>query len=167
MSKLLLYSVVGFVVGIIAVLVITGKTVPERIEETKAELAAAAANKIASTAKPVTVTAPTPTPAPPRPEDNPLLEKVRARLIDSQSARFKNLVLDPNGGICGEFNAKNRMGGYGGFEPFFVTQDTVCLFSEYKELIDFYPAGVALYLSRADEAWMRGCVCQVTPELCQ
>lgn len=45
---------------------------------------------------------------------------VRDNLTDPSSARFRNVQQKPNGAVCGEVNAKNRMGGYVGFAPFAV-----------------------------------------------
>lgn len=47
-------------------------------------------------------------------------------LRDPESARFRNLFIAVGSGraegrrlVCGEFNAKNGMGGYGGFQRFY------------------------------------------------
>lgn len=47
-------------------------------------------------------------------------------LNDPASAQFREVTFNPAGGtVCGEFNAKNRMGGYGGFTPFYVVNGLV------------------------------------------
>ena len=47
---------------------------------------------------------------------------IKDRAVDPGSVRFRNVVVirEANGAkaVCGEFNAKNRMGGYNGFERF-------------------------------------------------
>ena len=43
---------------------------------------------------------------------------VRAGFFDPDSARFDRLVLGKNDAVCGWVNAKNRFGGYVGFEQF-------------------------------------------------
>ena len=45
---------------------------------------------------------------------------VRAALSDPGSAQFRNVRQMPNGAVCGQVNAKNRMGGFVGFSPFAV-----------------------------------------------
>lgn len=54
-------------------------------------------------------------------------DKVRKNLVDPESAMFKNIK-----GNCGEFNAKNKMGGYGGYRRFIYnpTYDTVSVEDE-------------------------------------
>lgn len=48
---------------------------------------------------------------------------VRSLLTDPQSAQFQNETLHPVGKnpetVCGEVNARNRMGGYNGFRKFY------------------------------------------------
>lgn len=48
-------------------------------------------------------------------------EAVKERLIDPESATFKIEYEDPKGLICGQVNAKNRLGGYTGFSRFMYT----------------------------------------------
>jgi hypothetical protein len=45
-------------------------------------------------------------------------EAATQTLVDPESARFRNDYVDAAGGVCGEVNAKNRMGGYVGFTPY-------------------------------------------------
>lgn len=56
---------------------------------------------------------------------------VRAQLTDPASATFRNVrsVRDEYGvvGVCGEVNAKNRMGGYVGFVEFMAKQGEVVI----------------------------------------
>lgn len=40
------------------------------------------------------------------------------RLKDSESARFKKVVILDDGATCGQVNSKNSFGAYSGFEPF-------------------------------------------------
>lgn len=49
---------------------------------------------------------------------------IREALNDPESARFRNVILSPKGrAVCGEINAKNKMGGYVGFRRFIVAAD--------------------------------------------
>lgn len=43
---------------------------------------------------------------------------LEARLVDPGSLQLRNLKTVDGPALCGEFNAKNRMGGYNGFELF-------------------------------------------------
>jgi hypothetical protein len=43
---------------------------------------------------------------------------VAASLTDPSSVQFQNVTSYSENVVCGEFNAKNRMGGYVGFKPF-------------------------------------------------
>lgn len=61
-------------------------------------------------------------------------ERVADELSDPDSAKFRKLYLsefvNPNNGqaglwLCGEINAKNKMGGYVGYRQFFVKDDLV------------------------------------------
>lgn len=50
-------------------------------------------------------------------------DAMRANMVDPDSAQFRELVIRHRDGmriLCGEVNAKNRMGGYVGFRPFFI-----------------------------------------------
>lgn len=47
-------------------------------------------------------------------------DTLAAQLTDPESARFRSIVLDKSGAVCGEFNSKNRAGGYTGFRRFLV-----------------------------------------------
>jgi len=47
-------------------------------------------------------------------------------LTDPDSAKFRDVFISPRrGAVCGQINAKNRMGGYVGFRRFIVAQDRV------------------------------------------
>lgn len=51
----------------------------------------------------------------------PWVQKVVSdKLIDGQSARFRNIREVTSGTYCGEVNSKNRMGAYTGFTGFSV-----------------------------------------------
>lgn len=67
-------------------------------------------------------------------------ELVKERLKDPDSAKFKNLYpsTPPGGGviICGEVNAKNKYGGYGGFRRFFSTGFSVRFKEDDPETFD-------------------------------
>lgn len=47
---------------------------------------------------------------------------LREQLIDPESARFRNVTVDlRTGKVVGEVNSKNHLGGYVGFQCFFVS----------------------------------------------
>lgn len=49
---------------------------------------------------------------------------IRDALNDPESARFRHAFVSPKGrAVCGEVNAKNKMGGYAGFRRFIVAAD--------------------------------------------
>lgn len=53
-------------------------------------------------------------------------EAIKSQLKDPDSAKFRNVAFYSGGGIpiaCGEVNAKNGFGGYGGFERFVAAGD--------------------------------------------
>lgn len=53
-----------------------------------------------------------------------LKKRVAETLTDPLSAQFRNTKLSPDQKfLCGEINAKNKMGGYVGFRPFAVSDD--------------------------------------------
>lgn len=58
-------------------------------------------------------------------------ELVAAQMLDPESARFRNAALysDADGflSLCGDVNAKNRLGGYVGFRPFVYHVDSASL----------------------------------------
>lgn len=55
------------------------------------------------------------------------MEKIRSQLVDPSSAEFRNLrVVKGRKGIdmvCGEVNAKNKLGGYVGFKDFYFEDE--------------------------------------------
>lgn len=57
------------------------------------------------------------------------MELVKRRLFDPDSAKFRN-VTHGRGNVCGEVNAKNKMGGYVGFKAFIVYQGTAFVTSD-------------------------------------
>jgi hypothetical protein len=56
-------------------------------------------------------------------------EAVRYQLIDGDSAKFREVRMVGEA-VCGEVNAKNRMGAYIGFEPFAFTDGTALIASD-------------------------------------
>lgn len=56
-------------------------------------------------------------------------------LYDPESVRYKNLRETNFGAVCGEYNAKNRYGGYIGFKPFIFFSKDITIF------LDDEPAG--------------------------
>ena len=66
--------------------------------------------------------------------DGPLYEKVIASfedvLFDPYSAKFKDIVVQPSGNICGLVNAKNQMGAYTGYRQFMNVSGSFSVSSE-------------------------------------
>lgn len=57
-------------------------------------------------------------------------EAIKAQLKDAESAKFKDVRFYSGGGIpvtCGQVNAKNSFGGYGGFERFIAAGETMAV----------------------------------------
>ena len=52
-------------------------------------------------------------------EEGRVKKEVKEVLNDPSSAEFRNIKVFENGNYCGEVNAKNKMGGYVGFQSFF------------------------------------------------
>ena len=49
---------------------------------------------------------------------------IQGGLNDPDSAKFRHVFISPKGrAVCGEVNAKNKMGGYVGFKRFIVARD--------------------------------------------
>lgn len=73
-------------------------------------------------------------------------QKLKERLIDSDSAKFKNQK-----GNCGEVNSKNRMGGYTGYSRYIYdpANDTIMIESDSKNSI-FTPQVM-------DALWLKSC----------
>jgi hypothetical protein len=59
---------------------------------------------------------------------------VLARLTDPESAQFRQMRAGDDM-MCGEVNARNRLGGYGGFEPFVVSYGDVMLESDFRPIL--------------------------------
>ncbi len=62
-------------------------------------------------------------PAPPPDPFGPARTAVRERLTDPRSAQFQRERTSKSA-VCGEVNAKNRMGGYVGFQQYLFSTDT-------------------------------------------
>lgn len=43
---------------------------------------------------------------------------IEAKLNDPLSVQYRDIKIYRDGTVCGEYNAKNKMGGYVGFQPF-------------------------------------------------
>ena len=56
-------------------------------------------------------------------EEGRVKKEVKAMLNDPNSAEFRNIKIFENGNYCGEVNAKNKMGGYVGFQSFFMVEN--------------------------------------------
>ena len=49
-------------------------------------------------------------------------EALQDVLKDAESAKLRNVKREFGGSICGEVNAKNGFGAYGGFKPFYISE---------------------------------------------
>ncbi|MBX3579963.1 MAG: hypothetical protein KF723_22395 [Rhizobiaceae bacterium] len=47
------------------------------------------------------------------------LADVADLFVDPEAVQFRRIRIGKEGALCGEVNAKNRLGGYVGFEPFY------------------------------------------------
>lgn len=78
--------------------------------------------------------------------------ELKLKLYDAESAQFRNeKVFKVNGTtlVCGEINAKNRLGGYSGFQPFVVQDgEWVTMGDKDAETIDRTCEGAENYLSQ-------------------
>ncbi|MFZ3173391.1 MAG: hypothetical protein WA146_00725 [Thiobacillus sp.] len=72
---------------------------------------------------------------------------IEEALFDPSSVEYRNVVSYTEGIVCGEVNAKNKMGGYVGFKDF--------IFRNGNEPDPFYPSGVQMDYVYSDEieAW--------------
>lgn len=59
-------------------------------------------------------------------------KEIESTLIDPSSVQYRNIVAYSEDAVCGEFNAKNRMGGYVGFKPFVYQNKQVALDAEWE-----------------------------------
>lgn len=50
---------------------------------------------------------------------------IERQLIDPSSVQYREVVSYSENVVCGEFNSKNRIGGYVGFKPFVYREGTV------------------------------------------
>ncbi|WP_368655386.1 hypothetical protein ABRY94_11690 [Castellaniella ginsengisoli] len=80
---------------------------------------------------------------------------VLAKLADPGSAQFRNeTFISPwglaNGTLCGEVNAKNELGGYVGYKPFYVYDDS----NTGNREVRFYKSGDSVCdLMKNDVPW--------------
>lgn len=66
-------------------------------------------------------------------------ELVSQSLIDPQSVQYRNVKALSEGVVCGEVNAKNRLGGYAGFRPFVYNGEHLSgLTIDDREEVKFY-----------------------------
>jgi hypothetical protein len=66
-------------------------------------------------------------------------KKIESQLADPLSAQYRNITTSSQGVVCGEVNAKNKMGGYTGFQQFvynglFVGEVHMSAISDQKSL---------------------------------
>ncbi|MYM34896.1 hypothetical protein GTP38_11150 [Duganella sp. FT94W] len=71
-------------------------------------------------------------------------QMVADQLVDPLSAQFRNDWIAKDGWHCGEVNAKNGMGGYGGFKRFIAGQQNKIIYLE----------GVGMLGDTSHEEWM-------------
>lgn len=69
---------------------------------------------------------------------------VADQLVDPTSAQFRNDRIAKEGWHCGEVNAKNSMGGYGGFKRFIAGQSNKIIYLE----------GAGMLGETSHEEWM-------------
>lgn len=85
-----------------------------------------------------------------------LKQKVRNALKDPNSAEFKDVQWVGGKAICGQVNAKNSYGGYGGFKHFVADSDGVYWMGDSSSLEDIgSKTATRTYVPRA-HAW--GCL---------
>ena len=68
------------------------------------------------------------------------MEMVRSKLKDGDSAKFRGVFFSDGGSVpvsCGEVNAKNSFGGYGGFQRFVSAGSRDLTFLE-EQVADFH-----------------------------
>lgn len=71
-------------------------------------------------------------------------------LFDPFSAHYQRLRYGANGGICGAYNAKNRLGAYTGFKDFVIPADRSAVYtstSEYDPWIDVTSTYASAYFA--------------------
>ena len=73
------------------------------------------------------------------------MDAVRNSLIDPDSAKFRNVVVRDRGVVCGEMNAKNKMGGYTGYTKFVYMGRSVHLQNSEPENTDDPFANMLIY----------------------
>jgi hypothetical protein len=75
---------------------------------------------------------------------------MEAYLLDPFSAEYRELRAGRNGAVCGQVNAKNRLGAYVGFRTFVVGQDRKSVYmSEYSDGVtsELYGSFAQAYLN--------------------
>ena len=90
-------------------------------------------------------------------------EAIKGELSDPGSAQFRSVRVGAattareTGFVCGEVNAKNRMGGYVGYRRFMYAQATNMKQVEYP---DTEPASAELAMNRRlfDYLWKKSCL---------
>jgi hypothetical protein len=81
-----------------------------------------------------------------------VLEHIKSEMLDSESARFRNLEIrgeDDAKYVCGEVNGKNRFGGYTGFQGFIANAASVHSLAE--------PQGENVFTADLTEAYRELC----------
>lgn len=68
--------------------------------------------------------------------DTPAAKKIlESSLVDPGSVQYQDVRRYTDGTVCGQYNAKNSMGGYTGFEPFIYWKQGLITRSRVKENI--------------------------------
>jgi hypothetical protein len=74
--------------------------------------------------------------------DSPLVVKVKShiesQLLDPSSVQYKDVVEYSDRVVCGSYNAKNKFGGYVGFEPFVYVEGMESAEPKIKESPSFW-----------------------------
>lgn len=78
-------------------------------------------------------------------------EAVRQRLVDPESTKFRNVRHVEGELVCGEFNAKNRAGGYVGYRRFVYTGGDWATFEPTAEEVANEAQANALASTRGEQ----------------
>lgn len=97
-------------------------------------------------------------------------EAVQALLLDPDSAQFRKLMVRPANGslvsVCGEVNAKNRMGGYNGFQRFYyivaAKEAGIDPLEEGRHVDALTSADEINAWNKFERGWMDNCILNTT-----
>lgn len=105
-------------------------------------------------------------------ENNHRLKVIKSVLTDPRAVQFENVYTsvytsESSDQVCGKLNARNKMGGYVGFKPFFVSEYDAAILGEEnqdieKDMKDFLKKSTG----HGTTPTMPGCICKSAPEYC-